>query len=377
MYPNTTRTIGPLHLEDLEPRRFEDLVRQLIYDFRQWYRLEATGRAGSDDGFDVRGIELTKNDGSNSSEDADEETDTIDTVPERVWLIQCKREKAIGPTKLKKYLEDIPENERKNIHGLIFAAACDFSKQSRDIFYTTCRSLGFLECHLWGKAELEDMLFQPKNDYLLFAYLGVSLQIQKRSLKTKIRSFISIRRKIRSKINPNTDVLILDAADTRYPYLDENEKLPRKMRGRWRVWTLKEVSHDGIIIDVNKYLAYAYDDKIHWDSNEKIKQRHTWSHEDPWDGKDTARLDDEKENILNEWRKLPDSQKAWHHIEGKIPYESILDIDEIGDDFFKGPIIYTSEWHREKGPFIGFAETVRNLENAYIRADKDKVRKYF
>jgi hypothetical protein len=52
-----TRTLNPLPFHDLEPRRFEDLIRQLAYDFRPWLRLEATGRAGSDEGFDVRGIE--------------------------------------------------------------------------------------------------------------------------------------------------------------------------------------------------------------------------------------------------------------------------------------------------------------------------------
>ena len=31
--PTTTRTLGPLHYEDLEPHRFEDLVRSLLYDF--------------------------------------------------------------------------------------------------------------------------------------------------------------------------------------------------------------------------------------------------------------------------------------------------------------------------------------------------------
>ena len=53
------RTFAPLHFEDLEPRRFEYLVRQLVYDFRQWRMLEATGRAGSDDGFDARGFKIT------------------------------------------------------------------------------------------------------------------------------------------------------------------------------------------------------------------------------------------------------------------------------------------------------------------------------
>jgi hypothetical protein len=52
-----TRTINPLHFEDLEPHRFEDLVRRLLYSFRDWNSIEATGRGGSDDGFDIRAWE--------------------------------------------------------------------------------------------------------------------------------------------------------------------------------------------------------------------------------------------------------------------------------------------------------------------------------
>src|SRR5262249_59580894 len=44
--PAPTLTTGPLHLEDLEPHRFEDLVRRLIYDFRSWRQLEAIGPGG-------------------------------------------------------------------------------------------------------------------------------------------------------------------------------------------------------------------------------------------------------------------------------------------------------------------------------------------
>lgn len=32
-------------------------MRRLAYDFRPWTQLEATGRSGSDDGFDARGFE--------------------------------------------------------------------------------------------------------------------------------------------------------------------------------------------------------------------------------------------------------------------------------------------------------------------------------
>ncbi len=34
MKPNATRTYNLLPFQDLEPKRFEDLIRQLVYDFR-------------------------------------------------------------------------------------------------------------------------------------------------------------------------------------------------------------------------------------------------------------------------------------------------------------------------------------------------------
>ncbi|UXY16649.1 hypothetical protein N8I74_06415 [Chitiniphilus purpureus] len=114
----TTQTLGPLHFEDLEPKRFEDLARQLIYDFKPWRKLEATGRAGSDDGFDARGYEMLAAETSvavpsYSSESAGdvEETNADQALAvgadDKLWLLQCKRERAIGPTKLLGYLDDI------------------------------------------------------------------------------------------------------------------------------------------------------------------------------------------------------------------------------------------------------------------------------
>src|SRR5579863_1880105 len=108
-----TRTIGPLHLEDLEPHRFEDMVRQLIYDFRNWRALESTGRSGSDDGFDARGFEIV-DDGEERGE-SDRDDEAPDPAPmaatDRIWLVQCKREKRIPPKKLTGYLADIPDTE--------------------------------------------------------------------------------------------------------------------------------------------------------------------------------------------------------------------------------------------------------------------------
>jgi hypothetical protein len=55
--PHIARTYAPIHFNALDPHRFEDLVRELIYDFKEWQAIEATGRAGSDDGFDIRAFE--------------------------------------------------------------------------------------------------------------------------------------------------------------------------------------------------------------------------------------------------------------------------------------------------------------------------------
>jgi hypothetical protein len=55
--PHITKTHGPIHFEDLDPHRFEDLARELIYDFKNWQTIEATGRSGNDAGFDIRAYE--------------------------------------------------------------------------------------------------------------------------------------------------------------------------------------------------------------------------------------------------------------------------------------------------------------------------------
>ena len=69
-----TRTINPLHFEDLEPHRFEDLARQLIYDFRNWSSIEAIGRSGSDEGIDIRATEKTPTAQPTLSDDDDRST---------------------------------------------------------------------------------------------------------------------------------------------------------------------------------------------------------------------------------------------------------------------------------------------------------------
>jgi hypothetical protein len=96
-----TRTLGPIHFEDLDPRRFEDLVRELAYDFKDWQSIEATGRGGNDDGFDIRAYERFYSvSNGNESEEHDVDEETAHALEGHVWMFQCKREEQIGPRRI-------------------------------------------------------------------------------------------------------------------------------------------------------------------------------------------------------------------------------------------------------------------------------------
>src|SRR5665213_3432517 len=100
-----TRTFGPIHFEDLEPHRFEDLIRELAYDYKDWQTIEATGRSGSDEGFDIRAYERVVREQPVDSE-AEDALEPHPMVGNR-WMIQCKREKDIGPKRLATILDEI------------------------------------------------------------------------------------------------------------------------------------------------------------------------------------------------------------------------------------------------------------------------------
>lgn len=78
---------------------------QLAYEFRRWKSLEATGRAGSDSGIDIRATELVPVD-EEPSDEAEEEGIEETAFQERVSIFQCKREKALPPKRLRKVVEE-------------------------------------------------------------------------------------------------------------------------------------------------------------------------------------------------------------------------------------------------------------------------------
>jgi hypothetical protein len=362
-----SRTTNPIHFEDLEPHRFEDLIRQLAYDFRDWQRLEATGRAGSDDGFDVRGLERIAPAVLASPEKAnDEDEDPVDAAPDtRLWLIQCKREKAIGPKKLREYVEAFPAEP---LYGVIFAAACDFSKQARDEFDAVCRERGYSEVYLWGKAEIEDLLYQPKNDHLLFAYTGISIVARRRSAQSEIRSTIAMRRKLKRVLEKaHMGIVIRNAAGSEYP------EPAAVVAGRPRNWVVvpgAELLHDSLCVDLSEFHAHLADDGIHWDAATELLCRRSYAHHGRWPGNRDKTAEYEAAGAL--WDTWPDKNRAWVYVQGYIPIGKVLAVDDVGDEYFDGPQLYVDFSDPKRGPYSGYSAYVQNIDfNNRVKAHAD------
>ena len=181
--PIVSRTFAAIHFEDLDPHRFEDLIRELIYDFRSWQSIEATGRSGGDAGFDIRAYERLAP--LATADDEEEPVEARHPMDGPQWMIQGKREKTLTPSDVKKILADIEPNDPP--YGYILAASAVFSKKAYDVFRDELRNKGVMEFYLWGRPELEDMLHLPKNDRILFTFFGISLVSRRRSRSTEVR----------------------------------------------------------------------------------------------------------------------------------------------------------------------------------------------
>lgn len=385
----TTKTLNPIHFEDLEPHRFEDLVRQLLYDFKNWKSLEATGRSGSDEGIDIRGIELSASLSEQEENDDDEEKDdTIkDVLPiEKLWIIQCKREKSIGPTKIKSIISESLSSIDSPPFGFMLVAACNFSKKTRDEFRKQMIELGVQEFYVWGKADIEDLLFMPKNDHLLFAYFGISIQIRRRSLKTKVRSRLTLKKKLVKvlggfKNKTYNPILIRDPKNHQYPFINRSAEFLKNPP--WRYWYLE--SHnppDHLAFIVHKFYAYANWENKEWDF---LKNFDTAIPNNPnlFGLLHDAFDPEHKHEIYGVYseRHIPEQNRAWAMTIRFIHYDRILAIDELGDSLNDGPhllVDYTSE----NGPFEPnwYYTVIRSaapFSSSLIRPEKKLHKKYF
>ena len=118
-----------------------------------------------------------------SDADGDEENDEPIVVEGNLLMIQCKREKQLSASRITAIIDDAVKQESPPY-------------ESYDAFRSALVERGVSEFQLLGRAELEDMLYQPKNDRVLFAFFGISLVSRRRSRLTEIRSSVNNKNKL-------------------------------------------------------------------------------------------------------------------------------------------------------------------------------------
>lgn len=383
MKPTPTRTLNRLPFQDLEPHRFEDLVRGIAHDFRTWKSLEDTGRGGADDGIDIRGTEVVLDDsidvdGPSVSDDGlgaqEDEAGVLTRPQERTWIFQCKREQTFGPKDAKSVVA-AARKANPAPHGFVLAVAADVTKKTRDTFRAEMVAWGVSEFHVWARGELEDMMLQPRYDALLFAFFGISLRTRRRKASTDVRSRVAIKRQLERLLTGNNDnssklVLVRDISEARYPELSSKNGA----RSRWRLWKFVHAkSPSGIVVETHEFLAWVTPGGQHWDAlfdydYSRDVFPNLLPHE-AW-GRDEKRTGHTQphENAAHRWWEeyVPDSDKAYLHQAGVIPFESIVAIDPIGDGHYPIPQIFVDEWTPTRGPMgsgsYAWLTTARNFD---------------
>jgi hypothetical protein len=268
-----------------------------------------------------------------------------------VWLIQCKRERTIGPTKIVDHLEAIPSESFRGTYGLIFAAACDFSKATRDACRNWCRERGLQEIHIWGKAEIEDQLYQPKNDNLLFAYFGISLQMRRQTQATKLRRTTTLKRKIKRHLSEGgwlgQTILIRDPSDDRYPYTEG--KTLEEGQFLWAPYYCNGVGVHGLRVTVRCFHGYVKHETGEWDFASALNRAIPCELEKLWTIGSTKFQD--SRGLIDRWSELPRGNQCFVVMETWLPFDEIIEIDEIGDDELDVPTIFC-RFRDGKPPFL-------------------------
>src|SRR6267142_2243921 len=339
-----TRTFGPIHFEDLDPHRFEDLIRELTYDYKDWQTIEATGRSGADAGFDIRAYERVS---AGQTVATDPEDAEAHPMAGNRWMIQCKREKEIGPKKLLTILDDVDGSDPP--YGYILAAATNFSKQSYDAFRTKLLEKGVMEFYLWGKAELEDMLHLPKHDRILFTFFGISLVTRRRSRSTEIRFTVNNKNKLFRVLGEqigHSPVLLRDANDEHYPYKSNYKDFDKYPR--WKEFEAAEYHARGLVAKIAKRFAYIDRDKKEFDYTKHASLIFRQSDPD----EERREQQDARELVEDYWDYLPNRHKAHFCEDGLVRFDEMLVIDDKGIEPHKFPHIF-AEFKGDKGPFAG------------------------
>lgn len=239
-------------------------------------------------------------------------------------------------------LSTIPESSLIDLHGVIFVASCNISKKTADEFLNWAREAGILEAIIWDRSAIEDALYQPKNDHLLFAYFGISLKLRRRNVSAELRGRVALKRKLRKLLTKRgrTTVLLRDPDDARYPYV-EGESL-RAAKCLWLPALAGDLQHDGVSIIVREHAAYYDGETQEWDFASGVNYAIPYEHENRWRHLQVESSQAEGLSLHEFIASIKPSHRFELTFVGTLPYDEIVGIDDVGDDWVEYPTLFVS-----------------------------------
>jgi hypothetical protein len=340
--PKPTRTIGPLHFEDLAPLRFEDLVRQLAYRFRVWLYLDATGAGGTDGGSDIKGIELDEAGDASVDELEMDEQESAPSGVSREWRIQCKRYRRVGPREAKKIAKELIPDLKEPPYGVILAAPANLSATAISHFRAESLARGASEAHVWARAGLEDMMFLPENDHLLFAYFGISLRARERAGLVELRRRLTVKSRALRAVgatgpsdfaSTDANLLIRDVDDTVYP---DERAVAARLASPCRPWQIVapfDLHPQGLAVVTREFTGWLREDHT-WDIVEE-------SGETPWMGirrfQESKPEEKDSDAITSLTKRIPPGERVDVVQIGLILYDRVVEVDRMGDSQYPFP----------------------------------------
>ncbi|CAM4276570.1 restriction endonuclease [Enterocloster bolteae] len=299
-----TRTINQLHFEDLDPIRFEELILAMVYRMRRWDKLDHFGKKGSDDGIDIRAVELLENGKSNT------------------YYFQCKRYKKITKAIIKNIVDDYTTKNSYMPQFYVLVISCALTKVQIEYFESYCKELGFNTVTIWTSSVIEAMLFTEYHD-LLFAYFGINLVSERKALVGSIRRNVALKKQMKrdflkqsgcrnreelderlnkpwTKFN-HSEVLIRSIYDKAYP---KNTLSDKEFTGYYKA-EVYNFYHNGLMVR-----AYPYVKDI------KYKQE---------------KLDNDGEFEIID---------LTVDLLGCIPFDNIIEYDIEGDEYYNYPHLF-------------------------------------
>ena len=310
-----TKTTNPIHFEDLNHVRFEDLCFNILHREKKWYNLNHLGKSGNDGGIDIEGIEV------NNDKKATK------------WLIQCKRYKSISPSEIEKIIYELV-NKNKNYKYIHLIVSCSFSRKALEKLELLKNTLNLNEILTWTNSNLEAKLYHEYPD-LLKIYFGINIGT---TFDNKLKQILK-RQEYRDLLREQVFV----------PF-DPSKPPIGSHRFCYRKFIIKSIMH-------NEHLE-SFEDSFGWSSYFSVQ---------PYD------IDDYgihvnisstigEINANGKFQKsinVEDYKRIFLINRGFIPYEKILSIDV--NNYNEGRPIFYCLYKGKLGPFEKISQEIQKI----------------